>query len=88
MRELVGDEGQRLAEVFLEVLEAPDASLRERMEAASWLADRGWGRPTTVVAGDGDAPVQITVASMLATAAAQLEAERAPADELEESTDA
>jgi hypothetical protein len=33
-----------------------DPNLRERMEAAEWLADRGWGRPTQPISGDEDMP--------------------------------
>ena len=83
VRELVGDDGQRLAEVFLAVLDDPASSVRERMEAATWLADRGWGRPTTVVSGEGDAPLQIVVRSMLA--AAQIEVGAEPAELVEAS---
>jgi hypothetical protein len=33
---------------------------RERVAAAIAILDRGWGRPTQVVAGDEDRPVAIT----------------------------
>jgi hypothetical protein len=33
---------------------------RERVAAAVAILDRGWGRPTQVVAGDEDRPVAIT----------------------------
>ena len=41
VRDLVGDDGQRLAQVFIDVLDDPHATTRDRMEAATWLADRG-----------------------------------------------
>lgn len=44
VRELVGDDGRRIADFMVSVLEDEAASTRERMEAASWLADRGFGR--------------------------------------------
>lgn len=46
VRELVGGDGEALAQVFIDVLADPKASSRDRMEAATWLADRGWGKPT------------------------------------------
>ena len=61
-------DGSELVEVVLGVLRDENASNRERMEAATWLADRGFGKPTvnsgsqapgigdfTIVIGDHDA---------------------------------
>jgi hypothetical protein len=41
------DDGEHLVEFMLRVFrgEVDDASLRHRMEAATWLADRGFGKP-------------------------------------------
>ena len=39
-----------LVEVVLGVLRDQNASNRERMEAATWLADRGFGKPTVDIA--------------------------------------
>ena len=60
-------EGRELVEVVLAVLRDQTASNRERMEAATWLADRGFGKPApdrdsnapgigdfTIVIGDHD----------------------------------
>ena len=47
-------EGNELVEVVLGVLRDQTASNRERMEAATWLADRGFGKPAAVR--DDDAP--------------------------------
>ena len=47
-------EGNELVEVVLGVLRDQTASNRERMEAATWLADRGFGKPAPVR--DNDAP--------------------------------
>ncbi|MQF64325.1 hypothetical protein FIM03_03480, partial [SAR202 cluster bacterium AD-802-L14_MRT_200m] len=38
-------DGSELVEVVLSVLRDENASNRERMEAATWLADRGFGKP-------------------------------------------
>ena len=43
-------EGRELVEVVLGVLRDQTASNRERMEAAIWLADRGFGKPTVDIA--------------------------------------
>ncbi len=47
-------DGNELVEVVLSVLRDQNASNRERMEAATWLADRGFGKPAPVR--DNDAP--------------------------------
>jgi len=41
-------DGNELVEVVLGVLRDQNASNRERMEAATWLADRGFGKPAPV----------------------------------------
>ncbi len=41
-------EGSELIEVVLGVLRDQNASNRERMEVATWLADRGFGKPAPV----------------------------------------
>ena len=43
-------DGSELVEVVLGVLRDQNASNRERMEAATWLADRGFGKPTVDIA--------------------------------------
>ena len=45
-------DGSELVEVVLNVLRDENASNRERMEAATWLADRGFGKPTVDIALD------------------------------------
>ena len=47
-------EGNELVDVVLAVLRDQTASNRERMEAATWLADRGFGKPAAVR--DDDVP--------------------------------
>ena len=47
-------DGSELVEVVLNVLRDENASNRERMEAATWLADRGYGKPAPVR--DNDVP--------------------------------
>ena len=56
-------EGSELIEVVLAVLRDQNASNRERVEAATWLADRGFGKPAPVrdddVPGIGDFTIVI-----------------------------
>lgn len=87
IREEVGNDGSRLVKVVIGVLDDESASRRDRLEAASWLADRAFGKPAQVIAGEEGAPLQIVIRSMLATAAADLEAEPV-AGELEEGSGA
>ena len=65
IKESTGD-GSELVEVVLSVLRVlrdENASNRERMEAATWLADRGFGKPAPVrdddVPGIGDFTIVI-----------------------------
>ena len=56
-------DGSELVEVVLGVLRDQTASNRERMEAATWLADRSFGKPASVrdddVPGIGDFTIVI-----------------------------
>jgi Family of unknown function (DUF5681) len=45
VRELVGDDGRRIADFMLGVLEDETERTETRMQAATWLADRGLGEP-------------------------------------------
>lgn len=44
VRKAVGDDGEKLVEFMVSVLDDEGASRRDRMQACEWLADRGWGR--------------------------------------------
>lgn len=44
VRELVGGDGETITHFMLDTLKNEDAEMRDRMEAAKWLADRGWGK--------------------------------------------
>lgn len=46
MRELVGDDGEAIAAFLLAVMCDDRERTRDRLEAARFLADRGWGKPT------------------------------------------
>ena len=65
-RELIKEstaDGSELVDVVVNVLRDQTASNRERMEAATWLADRGFGKPAPVrdddVPGIGDFTIVI-----------------------------
>lgn len=44
VRELVGDDGRCIADFMLGVVENESERTETRMQAAQWLADRGFGR--------------------------------------------
>jgi len=44
VRELVGDNGEAIAQFMYEVMSDEGARTADRLEAAKWLADRGFGR--------------------------------------------
>jgi hypothetical protein len=45
VRELVGDDGTAIAEFMFAVMADEGARTADRLEAARWLADRGFGKP-------------------------------------------
>jgi Family of unknown function (DUF5681) len=45
-RELVGDDGEVIAEYMLSVMHDEKARTADRLEAAKWLADRGLAGPS------------------------------------------
>jgi len=49
VRELVGDDGHEIAEFMFGVLSDETERTADRMEAAKWLADRGFGKAALVV---------------------------------------
>jgi hypothetical protein len=44
VRELVGDDGHEIAEFMFDVMQNEKARTADRLEAAAWLADRGFGK--------------------------------------------
>ena len=49
VRELVGDDGHAIADFMFRVLSDETERTADRMEAAKWLADRGFGKAALVV---------------------------------------
>ena len=45
VRELVGNDGEAIAAFMFELMTDPTARNADRIEAAKWLGDRGFGRP-------------------------------------------
>ena len=45
MRELVGEDGEAIAGFMLGVMLDEQERTRDRLDAARFLAERGWGRP-------------------------------------------
>jgi hypothetical protein len=63
VRELVGDDGQRIADFMLSILDNETERTETRLRAAEWLADRGFGKtPATLDTSDTDgAPMKVNV---------------------------
>jgi hypothetical protein len=60
IREETGD-GEELVDYMLRVFRAESESTKTRVEAASWLADRGFGRPQqTTLVGTADAQASVS----------------------------
>lgn len=53
---MVGDNGELILEFMIEVLSDETARTADRLEAAKWLADRGFGKAVQAV--EIDVPVQ------------------------------
>ena len=54
VRELVGDDGRRIADFMLNVLDDQSERTETRLKAAEWLAERGFGKaPTQVELAEG-----------------------------------
>jgi hypothetical protein len=49
VRELVGDDGHEIAEFMFAVMNDERARTADRIEAAKWLADRGFGKAPLIV---------------------------------------
>ncbi len=56
-------EGDDLVAFWLRIFNDPRARMHDRMRAAEWLGDRGWGRPTQSLEHTGaeGRPVEVTV---------------------------
>jgi hypothetical protein len=66
VRELVGDDGEAIAVYMLSVMRDERARTADRLEAAKWLADRGFGRSVQTLDLDVTAhpPIDVTQISM------------------------
>src|SRR5258708_15341772 len=55
IREATGD-GRELVDFMVQILrgEPPGTRVRDRIDAATWLADRGFGKPTAAPPPDSD----------------------------------
>jgi hypothetical protein len=63
VRELVGADGEAIAEYMLSVMNDERARNADRIEAAKWLADSGFGKaPLVVTAEDIPLPAPTTLA--------------------------
>jgi len=53
-RELVGEDGMKLVEFWLSIMEDPMRRDSDRLEASRLLADRGWGKAAVYEPLEGD----------------------------------
>jgi Family of unknown function (DUF5681) len=53
-RELLGEDGMKLAEFWLSIMEDPMRRDSDRLEASRLLADRGWGKAASFEPVEGD----------------------------------
>jgi hypothetical protein len=53
-RELVGDDGMKLAAFWLSIMDDPMRRDSDRLEASRLLADRGWGKAASFEPVEGD----------------------------------
>jgi hypothetical protein len=62
VRELVGDDGDKIASFLVGVLTSEGEKTTDRLEAARLLMDRGWGKPAIALNTDGE-PTQFVLLS-------------------------
>jgi hypothetical protein len=57
------EDGRLIAAFFIDVMRGRKrgATIRDRLEAAAWLADRGFGKVPQQVAGEGGGPLIVTL---------------------------
>jgi Family of unknown function (DUF5681) len=67
VRELCGDDGDKLAQFLFNVVNDEKEKTSERLEAVKVLLERGWGRPAITVS-DGDTPTKFVLLSAFAVA--------------------
>jgi hypothetical protein len=60
-RELVGEDGTKLAELWWSIAKDPLQRTSDRLEASKLLADRGWGKAAVFSPQEGD-PLDLAVA--------------------------
>lgn len=58
-RELVGEDGQKLAEFWLSIMQDETRRDSDRLEASRLLADRGWGKAPTYAAIEEEDPLDL-----------------------------
>jgi hypothetical protein len=63
VRELVGDDGQRIADFMVGILDDETERTETRIQAAAWLADRSFGKAPAAVDPGADQPTTIVVRS-------------------------
>ncbi len=52
-------DGEEIVDYMASVLRNPKADTKDRMQAAAWLADRGWGKPVQAISGEDGGALRI-----------------------------
>jgi hypothetical protein len=58
IRDMVGDDPGRIANILFDILEDPRAANRDRIAAGKELLDRGWGKAPTFMPIEGGDPLE------------------------------
>lgn len=59
IRSLARSHTKRAIQVLQGIMDQPEAPPAARVQAANSLLDRGWGKPTQTIAGDGENPLKL-----------------------------
>lgn len=70
------NDGKTIADFILSVMTDPNRKLDQRMEAATWLADRGFGKPAQLLQHGGDLETAVPVVLRWGDTSADLQARR------------
>lgn len=69
VRDQVGSDGEPLVVLMLAIVYNEKESTRDRMDAAKWLADRGWGKAPVFAPIEDDDPLEMSEREASAIAA-------------------
>jgi hypothetical protein len=76
IRKKVGEDGEQLVDFVYGVLKDEDEKPALRFDAATWLADRGFGKPAVYLehSGEGGGPIRLDLSALTDSELKRLEA--------------